>query len=94
MGYVLRPGVHLCEDGQHYSIVDEIRQVEVPINRSGYELLCGATECRDFSEEETQFLQELASLFLIVPSEVHALALGWSRSFKESPPVYTRMAPI
>jgi len=75
-------------------VVDELRQIAIPINDTGYLLLSEIESRLDFPPDEASFISDLLSLHTLMPQQ----ALREARSLQEKyslnvPPGPYRPAP-
>lgn len=64
--YVLRPGCRLSSSMSRHSLTDEIRQVSIPINAAGKDLLSRPMCLRLLAEDERAFVHDLDELGFVV----------------------------
>ncbi|MHB8927850.1 MAG: hypothetical protein ACYC9Q_09375 [Bacillota bacterium] len=91
--YALRPGCHL-ERAENPCLIDELRQVEIRVNDSGYEVLNGIEGRTVFSDDEMVFLASLLRLALILPKDLLDRAVSMEGEFEALPPGPYRMAAV
>lgn len=65
--------------------MDELYQVEIPINESGYQILSNLDSQTTFSDEEMAFLDPLIRMSFITRRELLERALAIARAFKSIP---------
>jgi len=66
-------------------LIDDLCQVKVPMNQSGYDLLSALQTKTSFSDEETEFLRSLMKMAFVTQKALMERARVIARTFKPTP---------